>query len=159
MNKEDLQAALEAISKGGITIAGDFVLEKHVEHEVANVEAGGIGVQIVNGNAPKTTSPSNDKGEPENLQDKLASDEAKKYWQRLIDYGFVDDDYQLLPETTRKQAMYIAEAFAEKMRMTSKWKPFERLWGIKNLAQEKWDFQQTGTFPTRYKEIDKIFAD
>lgn len=87
----------------------------------------------------------------------LASDKAKKYWQRLIDYGFVDDDYQLLPETTRKQAMYIAEAFAEKMRMTSKWKPFERLWGIKNLAQEKWDFQQTGTFPTRYKEIDKIF--
>ena len=57
MNKEDLQAALEAISKGGITIAGDFVLEKHVEHEVANVEAGGIGVQIINGNAPKSTVP------------------------------------------------------------------------------------------------------
>ena len=93
------------------------------------------------------------------MDEVLASDEAKKYWQRLIDYRFVDDDYHLLPETTRKQAMYIAEAFAEKMRMTSKWKPFERLWGIKNLAQEKWDFQQTGTFPTRYKEIDKIFAD
>lgn len=94
-----------------------------------------------------------------NMNEVLASDKAKKYWQRLIDYGFVDNDYQLMPETTRKQAMYIAEAFAEKMRMTSKWKPFERLWEIKNLAQEKWDFQQTGIFPTRYKEIDKIFAD
>ena len=49
MNKEDIQAALEAIGKGGITIAGDFVLEKHVEHEVANVESGGIGIQINNG--------------------------------------------------------------------------------------------------------------
>ena len=39
-------AALEAISKSGIKVAGDLVLEKHVEHEVANVEAGGIGIQI-----------------------------------------------------------------------------------------------------------------
>lgn len=159
MNKDDLKDALEAISKGGIKVAGDLVLEKHVEHEVANVEAGGIGIQINNGNASKTASLAKDKVEPEKLQDELASDKAKKYWQRLIDYGFVDENYQLLPETTRKQAMYIAEAFAEKMRMTSKWKPFERLWDIKNLAQEKWDFQQTGTFPIRYKEIDKIFED
>ena len=49
MNKEELQAALEAIGKGGIQVAGDFVMEKHVEHEVANVEAGGIGIQINNG--------------------------------------------------------------------------------------------------------------
>ena len=40
-------AALEAISKSGIKVAGDLVLEKHVEHEVANVEAGGIGIQII----------------------------------------------------------------------------------------------------------------
>ena len=45
MKKEDLQAALEAISKGGIHVAGDLVIEKRVEYEVANVEAGGIGIQ------------------------------------------------------------------------------------------------------------------
>ncbi len=49
MKQEDLQKALEALGKGGITIAGDFVVSKHVEHEVNNVEAGGIGIQIVNG--------------------------------------------------------------------------------------------------------------
>ena len=49
MKKEDLQAALEAISKSGIQVAGDLVLEKNVEYEVANVEAGGIGIQINNG--------------------------------------------------------------------------------------------------------------
>ncbi|MCR5131059.1 MAG: hypothetical protein K6C10_06325 [Prevotella sp.] len=49
MNQEDIQNALEAISKGGINVAGDLVLNKEVEYEVNNVEAGGIGIQIVNG--------------------------------------------------------------------------------------------------------------
>ncbi|MCR5038989.1 MAG: hypothetical protein K6A94_06600 [Bacteroidales bacterium] len=53
MKKEDIMAALEAIGKSGVTVAGDLVLEKHVEHEVANVEAGGIGIQIVNGQPAK----------------------------------------------------------------------------------------------------------
>lgn len=53
MNQEYIQKTLEAISKSGITVAGDLVLEKKVEYEVANVEAGGIGIQIVNGE--KTT--------------------------------------------------------------------------------------------------------
>lgn len=42
---EDLQKALEALGKGGLNIAGDFVLEKHVENEIGNVEKGGIGIQ------------------------------------------------------------------------------------------------------------------
>jgi len=56
MKKEDLQAALEAISKNGIQVAGDLVLEKNVEYEVANVEEGGIGIQIVNGSTPKVAN-------------------------------------------------------------------------------------------------------
>lgn len=89
----------------------------------------------------------------------LASDEAKKYWQRLQQAGFVDSNCKLLQGTTRQQAMYIAEAFAEKLNLKTKWKPFQDLWGINNLAQEKWDMQQNGTLPSRYQEIDKIFKD
>ena len=48
MNQEDIQKALEAIGKSGITVAGDLVLEKKVEYEVNNVETGGIGIQINN---------------------------------------------------------------------------------------------------------------
>ena len=44
-----MMAALETISKSGITVAGDLVLEKNVEYEVNNVENGGIGIQIING--------------------------------------------------------------------------------------------------------------
>ena len=84
---------------------------------------------------------------------------ADKYWQRLIESGFVDHNHQLLPDTSRKQATYIAEIFAEKLGLKSKWKYFEQLWQISNLAQEKWDMIQTGTMPPRHKEIDSIFAD
>ena len=57
MKKEDLMAALEAINKSGIKVAGDLVLEKHVEHEVANVEPGGIGIQINNDSSAKAAKP------------------------------------------------------------------------------------------------------
>ncbi len=93
------------------------------------------------------------------LTGKLASEEAMRYWKRLQQKGFVDECCQLKQDTTRKQAMYIAEVFAERLGIGSKWKTFERLWGISNLAQEKWDFQQTGTLPSRSKEIDRIFED
>lgn len=46
MNQEDLQKALESLGRGGITVNGDLVLEKHVENEIGNVETGGIGIQI-----------------------------------------------------------------------------------------------------------------
>ena len=91
------------------------------------------------------------------LTGKLASEEAVKYWKRLQTAGFVDGNCQLMKETTRKQAMYIAELFAERLGIKSKWKTFEQLWGISNLAQEKWDMQETGSTPSRSKEIDKIF--
>ena len=57
MTKEEMMAAIEAIGKGGITVRGDLVLEKKVDYEVANVESGGIGIQITNGkDVPLTTS-------------------------------------------------------------------------------------------------------
>ena len=96
-------------------------------------------------------------GSQSGLTGKLASEEAMRYWKRLQQKGFVDEHCQLRQGTTRKQAMYIAEVFAERLGIGSKWKTFERLWGISNLAQEKWDFQQTGTLPSRSKEIDRIF--
>ena len=93
------------------------------------------------------------------LPDVLATGMAMKYWKRLQKAGFVDEHYQLSPTTTRKQAMYIADVFSDKLRMRSKWKPFQELWHINNLAQEKWEMQETGKSPARSEEIDKIFED
>ena len=89
----------------------------------------------------------------------LNSEVAMIYWHRLMDHGFVDENCKLKPETSRQQAMYIAEPFSVVLGLKSKWKEFEDFWGIKNLAQEKWTFQQTGAMPARYQEIDSIFED
>ena len=91
------------------------------------------------------------------LPDVLATGMAMKYWRGLQAAGFVDETYQLLPTTTRKQAMYVADVFSDKLQMRPKWKPFQELWHINNLAQEKWEMQETGKSPTRSEDIDKIF--
>ena len=93
------------------------------------------------------------------LPDVLATGMAMKYWKRLQKAGFVDEHYQLSPTTTRKQAMYIADVFSDKLQMRSKWKPFQELWHINNLAQEKWEMQETGKTPARSEDIDKVFMD
>ena len=70
MKQEDIIAALEAVKKSGITVNGDLVLEKKVDYEVANVEKGGIGVQINHGvegkNAESTDEEQQDDSDNEN---------------------------------------------------------------------------------------------
>ena len=89
----------------------------------------------------------------------LTTKKAMKYWKRLMEHEFVDQNYKLLPTTTRQQAMYIAEAFAEKLGLKAKWKTFEDFWGINNLAQEKNKSLELGKLPARSDFIDKIFRD
>ncbi len=89
--------------------------------------------------------------------DILISENAEKYWKKLEEKEFVDKDHKLLPTTTRQQAMLIAENFAMKLKMKAKWKPFERLWGINNLAQEKWIHLETCNEISRAEEIEEVF--
>lgn len=87
----------------------------------------------------------------------LLSDVAEEYWKRLEEKGFVDSKHRLIPETTRQQAMYIADNFANRLKIKARWKPFETLWGIKNLAQEKWSHLETDNPIPRADEIEKCF--
>lgn len=91
------------------------------------------------------------------LPDSLATPQAMKYWRRLQACQFVDEEFRLCPEVSRKQAMYIADVFSELLNLPVKWKPFELLWNKSNLAQEKWSMQETGKPPTRADEIDELF--
>ena len=68
------------------------------------------------------------------LPAKLATEQAVNYWKQLQEKNFVDSHYMLLKDTTRQQAAYIAELFAEKLGIKTKWKTFEDFWHIINLA-------------------------
>lgn len=137
-----------------------YVKEQHnyfgTVQQITSSEAKKDNIEEVEVNNGKDASLSD---REQKLPDVLASEEAMRYWERLRQKGFVDEHCQLKPETTRKQAMYIAELFAERLNIKSKWKTFEQLWGISNLAQEKWNMLETGTTPSRSNEIDLIFKD
>lgn len=48
---------LQLLKQSGITVLGDLVLEKHVQHEIGHVEAGGVGIQIVQGRSSLSALP------------------------------------------------------------------------------------------------------
>lgn len=62
MEIEDLAKLLTGCN---INVKGDLVMEKHVEHEVANVEAGGIGIQIIGDKKPKDSDEKEEEGSEE----------------------------------------------------------------------------------------------
>lgn len=97
MNQEEIKKALEAIGKGGIHVAGDFVMEKHVEHEVANVEAGGIGIQIINGE--KNSQSVSDKKELSKEQLASAIENCQQFFWANASYAVVfcicRDEYKI----------------------------------------------------------------
>lgn len=88
----------------------------------------------------------------------LCTEEAGAVWQRLRTAGFiVPDGYALAHGVSNNQAAYIADRMAERLGITPKWKPFQTLWGIKNMAQLAGSWAQTGKLPPRAREIDALF--
>ena len=68
----------------------------------------------------------------------------------------VADGYALAEGVSANQAAYIADRMAEKLHIKKKWKLFQQLWGIANLAQLAGTWQQTGKLPPRSSDIDKL---
>ena len=92
----------------------------------------------------------------ENVAELLTA-EAQVLWQRLRDAGLiVADGYALAEGVSANQAAYIADRMAEKLHIKKKWKLFQQLWGIANLAQLAGTWQQTGKLPPRSSDIDKL---
>lgn len=60
MDLDEIQKALDLAKQTGIHVQGDFVMKKEVQYEVNNVEAGGIGIQVVNGGKPSDEKPLTD---------------------------------------------------------------------------------------------------
>jgi len=92
----------------------------------------------------------------DNLAELLTA-ETQVLWQRLRDAGFiVADGYALAEGVSANQAAYIADRMAERLHIKKKWKLFQQLWGIPNLAQLAGTWQQTGKLPPDARRIDDL---
>ena len=105
MTKEEIK---EMIDKSRIFVAGDFVGEKHVEYEIGNVEAGGIGIQIINSEKKPTSPKANKKSEKKPSSDKPKTlkyfthgnngklmEQRKRVtivYRKLNEWGWIDDN-------------------------------------------------------------------
>lgn len=121
---------LEKILKSGITVQGDFVMEKQVENEIGNVEAGGIGIQINHGVTQAKPSKA--------LADVLSpinTPEAQLLWEKAIDAGWVDTDHQPTNRLSTKASMAVfANVMIEKLNIPQPaYVPFEALWNVTGL--------------------------
>lgn len=87
----------------------------------------------------------------------LMTEEAQPLWKKLRDAGFiVADGYALADGVSNNQAAYIADRMSEKLKIKNKWKVFQQLWNIENMAQLAGSWKQTGKLPPKTDEIDEI---
>ena len=59
----EIEELMKQLAQGGINVQGDLVMKKEVQYEVSNVENGGIGIQVVNGNVAAQANPASDKSQ------------------------------------------------------------------------------------------------
>lgn len=123
---------LEKILKSGITVQGDLVMEKHVENEIGNVEAGGIGIQINHGSDKSTMCKPNANADSPALLD---TSEAQLLWEKAIEAGWVDAERQPTSRLNSKAAKAVfANVMIEMLNIPRPaYVPFEALWGETGL--------------------------
>lgn len=143
---------LEKILKSGITVQGDLVMEKHVENEIGNVEAGGIGIQIVHGSDKSTSCKHNANADSLALLD---TPKAQQLWEKAIDAGWVDAER--LPTNrlgTKAARAVFANVMIEKLNIPQpSYEPFEALWGETNL---RGSYSSGNSYDTNVKLKEKI---
>ena len=92
------------------------------------------------------------------VPEELCTEEAEEVWSSLREAGFiVEGGYGLAKGVSANLATYIADRMAESLNITHKWKVFQGLWNIKNMAQLAGSWKETGKLPPRADEIDELF--
>ena len=91
------------------------------------------------------------------VPEELQTPEAEEIWSSLREAGFiVKNGYGLAKGVSANLATYIADRMAESLGIAHKWKVFQGLWGIKNMAQLAGAWKETGKLPPRTDEIDEL---
>lgn len=106
---------------------------------------------------PEVDGKPDEEMQKETIPKELLTKEAQLLWEKLRDAGFIlANGYSLADGLSANQATYIADCMATKLGIRKKWKVFQQLWGIRNMAQMAGAWKETGKEPPRAKEIRKL---
>lgn len=86
----------------------------------------------------------------------LFPEESKKYFDRLVKGGYCNNDYTW-KEGTKYHAAQAAHNISKILWGENKWSPFEKLWGMHNLAQTF--IKITVESKKTLKQIDNLFPE
>lgn len=143
MKQEDIIAALEVVKKSGITVNGDLVLEKKVDYEVANVENGGIGIQINHGLQGKNTEPTDEEQLDEHEEADTSTVEQEKPQEELNVFAPKKNLQELLKEswfrTVRTDEKYNAawtDTFVEALMASEYGEGIARQWAVNGVRNK-----------------------
>ena len=129
IDEDFLQKLLKNAGNGNTIVLGDNVAYKYVENEIGNIEPGGIGIQINYGNKKEDAlAGDNKEGNGYEIPEALA---ASPLWEKVKQAGWVNEDGQ--PTVSRPEAALMADALAQRIGITNKWKVFESLWHRNNM--------------------------
>lgn len=83
----------------------------------------------------------------------LFTPEALELWQRLQEAGLVDEDYQ--PLMSMRKASIIASLMGSRLGLVPLWRPFEELWGAKDLSNAFSQAQMGKYYSDLVKSVNK----
>ena len=139
MTPQQKQQYLQAIlNSANVNIAGDLVMEKHVQYEIENVEQGAVGIQIINNN-----NNNNNTTPPETQQEQATPSTTPSpaihipqtllpLLQKLQEEHILDQNLQPSAKLTWAQKAILAGQLALKAQINNKWTLFAKLWHTKS---------------------------
>lgn len=89
------------------------------------------------------------------IPQELDTPKARRIWERVKAEGWVDEHLQLrnLP---RKKAAILAKTMADVLMGRPQWKPFETLWGLKNLRMDYRQADINDYYPDWVKTVKRV---
>lgn len=124
--KELIKAATEGFDLS--KFKGDVVAVKLVENEFGNIEPGGIGIQINNGNSAETSSNPDAAGGV--VPERLKTEEAEELMDKLVDAGMLTEEWQANGLSGTERAL-VAKTVCDRLEVNEVWQLFGQLWGEK----------------------------
>ncbi len=101
----------------------------------------------------RTTVETEQKAKGEDVPSPLRTEDAMRLWAIAKEHGWVDEGLQ--PLISMNRAAILASVMADALGLSPRWKAFEELWGVKDLATKLSMAQNCRYYVDALKEYSK----